>query len=120
MPSLFVIQGRDQGRRFDLPATPLTIGRDVANQIQLRDQEASRRHAEFHGEDGQYEVVDLQSSNGTWINGKKVDRATLKTGDRLQIGRTLLLFTGTSVEDSHSVISDVDIVRSRGDSNSRI
>ncbi len=120
MPSLFVIQGRDQGRRFDLPATAQSVGRDANNEIQLRDQEASRRHAELHGEDGDFEVIDLQSSNGTFVNGKKIERAKLKTGDRLQIGRTLLLYTGTSELDPHSVVDDVDIVRSRGDSNSRI
>ena len=119
MASLFVIQGRDQGRRFDLAATAQSIGRDANNGIQLRDHEASRRHAELHGEDGEFEVIDLQSSNGTWVNGKKVDRATLRTGDRLQIGRTLLLFTGVGDNESPSSIGHVDI-RSRGDSNSRI
>jgi signal transduction histidine kinase/pSer/pThr/pTyr-binding forkhead associated (FHA) protein len=120
MASLFVIQGRDQGRRFDLPAASWTIGRDAANPIQLRDHEASRRHAEVHGEDGEFEIVDLQSSNGTWVNGKRVERHTLRTGDRVQIGRTLLLFTGASDDNVPSVAEQVNIVRSRGDSNSRI
>jgi signal transduction histidine kinase/pSer/pThr/pTyr-binding forkhead associated (FHA) protein len=118
MASLFVIQGRDQGRRFDLPAEAVTIGRDAANAIQLRDHEASRRHAELSNSTGEFEILDLDSSNGTWLNGKKVERAVLRTGDRLQIGRTLLLFTGVS-DDSSAVLDDVDI-RSRGDSNSRI
>jgi two-component system, NtrC family, sensor kinase len=120
MASLFVIQGRDQGRRFTLPATTRSIGRDAANDIQLRDHEASRRHAELHGEDGQFEIVDLQSSNGTWLNGKRVERAMLRTGDRVQIGRTLMLFTGVSDDEPSSAVEHVDIVRSRGDSNSRI
>jgi len=120
MASLFVIQGRDQGRRFDLAAEARTIGRDAGNHIQLRDHEASRRHAELHGEDGQFELVDLQSSNGTFVNGKRIERATLRTGDRVQIGRTLLLFTGPSDDESPSKLEHVDIVRSRGDSNSRI
>jgi two-component system NtrC family sensor kinase len=120
MASLFVIQGRDQGRRFDLPAASRTIGRDAENHIQLRDHEASRRHAELHGEDGEFEIVDLQSSNGTWVNGKRVERYQLRTGDRIQIGRSLLLFTGVNDDDLPPAVEHVDIVRSRGDSNSRI
>jgi signal transduction histidine kinase/pSer/pThr/pTyr-binding forkhead associated (FHA) protein len=121
LASLFVIQGRDQGRRFDLAAAAQTIGRDSANGIRLNDHEASRRHAELHGEDGDFEVVDLQSSNGTWVNGQKIDRATLRTGDRVQIGRTLLLFTDMNddEDDSSSVLNDIDI-HSAGPSNSRI
>lgn len=120
MSSLFVIQGRDQGRRFDLAAAAQTVGRDASNPIQLHDHEASRRHAELQGEQGKFEIVDLQSSNGTWINGKKVERATLRTGDRVQIGKTLLLYTGGSdEEDSQSVLDHVDI-HSRAESNSRI
>src|SRR6478752_6246921 len=106
MASLFVIQGRDQGRRFDLATAAQTVGRDATNQIQLHDHEASRRHAELHDEGGDIEIVDLQSSNGTWVNGKKVERARLQTGDRVQIGRTQMLFTGGG-DDSFSILDQV-------------
>lgn len=120
MASLFVIQGRDQGRRFDLAASAQTLGRDAGNQIQLHDSEASRRHAELRGEEGEFEIVDLASSNGTLVNGKRVERAVLRTGDRVQIGRTLLLYTGGSDEsDASAVLDDIDI-HSPGPSNSRI
>src|SRR5689334_1600220 len=102
MASLFVIQGRDQGRRFDLADAAQTSGRDPTNQIRLNDNEASRRHAELHGAGGEYEIVDLQSSNGTLVNGKRVERATLRTGDRVEIGRTKLLFTGGSADSDSS------------------
>ena len=98
MASLFVIQGRDQGRRFDLADAAQTIGRDATNQIQLHDDEASRRHAELHRAGGEFELVDLESSNGTWVNGKKVERTSLRTGDKVTIGKTLLLFTGGSTD----------------------
>ena len=45
MPSLFVIQGRDQGKRFELREGVLGVGRDVSNFIRLQDTEVSRRHA---------------------------------------------------------------------------
>jgi two-component system NtrC family sensor kinase len=120
MASLFVIQGRDQGRRFDLPQDVVTIGRDNANGVQLHDSEVSRQHAEIKYVDGGYALTDLKSSNGTFINEQQIEERRLANGDRVQIGRTLLIFTG--IEDSSSVrLPDVDIV-GRGElgENSRI
>src|SRR5688572_24827875 len=109
MASLFVIQGRDQGRRFDLPQDVVTIGRDNANGVQLHDSEVSRQHAEIKDADGGYVLTDLKSSNGTFINEQQIEDRRLSNGDRVQIGRTLLIFTG--VEESSSVrLPDVDII----------
>lgn len=120
MASLFVIYGRDQGRRIDLPAESRVLGRDASADIQLRDSEVSRKHAEVRAGAGTFEILDLESSNGTWVNGKKVERQSLRTGDRVQIGRTLLLFTGVPNDEPSIAVQDVSIIRSRGDSNSRI
>ena len=59
MASLFVIQGRDQGRRFELTKDVITIGRDNANNVQLHDSEVSRRHAEIRFAEGNYSLVNL-------------------------------------------------------------
>lgn len=120
MASLFVIQGRDQGRRFELSQDVAKIGRDNGNGVQLHDSEASRHHAEIRWMDGGHVLVDLKSSNGTFVNEQQVEERRLANGDRLQIGRTLLIFTG--VEDSSFVrLPNVDIV-GRGEigENSRI
>ena len=85
MPSLFVIQGRDQGRRFELSVPVITLGRDRSNDIQLHDTEVSRRHAEFRQENDEYALVDTQSSNGTFVNQQRIERSALKSGDRLQV-----------------------------------
>jgi signal transduction histidine kinase/pSer/pThr/pTyr-binding forkhead associated (FHA) protein len=119
MATLFVIQGRDQGKRFDLRANALCVGRDSSAQLQLHDDEASRRHAEITREHGRYTLTDLQSSNGTWLNGRRLSEPQeLKTGDRVQIGRTLLLFTAG--EEPSQAVDEIAIVRPRGDSRSRI
>jgi two-component system, NtrC family, sensor kinase len=120
MASLFVIQGRDQGRRFDLAQDVVTIGRDNSNIIQLHDSETSRHHSEIRWADGGHVLVDLQSSNGTFINEKPITEQRLVNGDRVQIGGTLLIFTG--VEDSAAIqLPDVDIVgRGGAGENSRI
>ena len=114
MPSLFVIQGRDQGKRYELEQAQLEIGRDIAASIQLNDTEVSRRHAALLVDD-QVEIVDLNSSNGTFVNGARVERANLSSGDRVQIGRTLMIFTGS--QSPTAIANEVDIVRQvNGDS----
>ena len=87
MPCLFVIQGRNRGSRYDLAGhdATLSIGRDPGNVVQLEDNEVSRRHAEIRRVGENYVVGDLRSSNGTWLNNRKVERAELASGDRIQV-----------------------------------
>ena len=92
MASLFVIQGADQGKRFELKSKPMALGRDNSNPIRLHDTEVSRRHAEVRPVDDSYRIVDLGSANGTFVNGQPVDQAPLRSGDRLQLGQTVMLF----------------------------
>ena len=94
MPSLFVIRGADQGAKFELQTENVLLGRDRASDIQLRDSEVSRRHAEFHQSGGEFTVQDLESSNGTFVNGRRVQRQTLASGDQVQTGTTVMLYTG--------------------------
>ncbi|RUL88850.1 ATP-binding protein [Tautonia sociabilis] len=93
MASLFVVQGADRGKRFELPGGPAALGRERTSPIRLHDSEVSRRHAEVRPEGPEgYRIVDLGSANGTFVNGQLVDQATLRPGDRVQIGSTVLLF----------------------------
>jgi signal transduction histidine kinase len=92
---LFVIQGRDQGRRVELSEPTIGIGRDSTNTIKLHDTEISRRHAEIHINETGCQWIDLGSSNGSFINSSRVDRHLLRSGDRVQVGRTLMIFTGS-------------------------
>ncbi len=90
MPSLFVIQGRDQGTRFELDRDTVSLGREVTNTVQVHDTEVSRRHAEIRREGQDYSLIDLGSSNGCFVNGQRVQHCELSSGDRIQIGRTLM------------------------------
>ncbi|MGB6041920.1 MAG: ATP-binding protein [Pirellulales bacterium] len=93
MASLFVIQGRDRGHRFELEGSSCGVGRDTANVVRLQDTEVSRRHAEIRCSDNGCELIDLGSSNGTYVNKQRVGQWKLSSGDQVQLGRTLLLFT---------------------------
>ncbi len=70
----------------------MALGRDQSNPIRLHDTEVSRRHAEVRPVDDAYRIVDLGSANGTFVNGQPVDQAPLRSGDRLQLGQTVMLF----------------------------
>ena len=96
MSSLFVILGTGQGIRHELLKRVVTIGRDSSNVLQLNDGEVSRRHAEVRRLDGADVVVDLGSSNGIFVNGKRVTEQRLENGDQIQIGKTLFLYTRSS------------------------
>lgn len=120
MPSLFVIQGRDRGHRFELENPNSGIGRDIANEIRLQDTEVSRRHAEIRQTDDGCELVDLGSSNGTYVNGQRADRCLLSSGDQLQLGRSLLLFTAGADPAGMAADKSVNIVSVAGSNDSRI
>ena len=93
MQTLFVIQGFDQGQRFELCHDQITVVRDAENTIQLHDDEVSRQHAELRRVERGYQLVDCTSSNGTFINAEPIEQQLLRSGDRVQIGRTLMLYT---------------------------
>ena len=108
--SLFVIQGRNRGTRFTIHAGQgaVSIGREAGNVIQLDDNEVSRRHAEIRRVGDADVVGDLKSSNGTFLNDARVDRAELASGDRIRIGRTILVYGKDG--DDPATFAAVDIV----------
>jgi signal transduction histidine kinase/pSer/pThr/pTyr-binding forkhead associated (FHA) protein len=118
--TLFVIRGIDQGVRFELDGTTFQIGRDSSNTIQIHDSEVSRHHAEIRFNDGEYVLSDLNSSNGTYVNGRRIDRHKLESGDQVQAGSTLMLFTGTLDDSSVDLAQNVRIGPSAEPSDSRI
>lgn len=106
MPTLFVIRGVDQGSRFELTEPTIRLGRDPSSSIPLHDTEVSRHHAEIRRIDGEYSISDLNSSNGTFINGQRIRQQQLTSGDQLQVGSTLMLYTGPA-EESHEDLADI-------------
>jgi signal transduction histidine kinase len=109
--SLFVIQGRDQGARFELDsdAASFSLGREAGNRIQLHDTEVSRHHAELRRAGDDFILTDLGSSNGTFVNNQRIERRELASGDQVQVGRTVMLFTGPAEVPSSSLGEKIDI-----------
>lgn len=83
---------RDFGASFDISDGEAVVGRDPGCEVSIDDGKASRRHAALTPlEDGTIRVRDLGSSNGTWVNTKRVEQALLQGGEQLQIGHTVFV-----------------------------
>lgn len=87
-----VLEGIDKGRVFRDVPTPVTIGREEGNLLRLNDERVSRFHAKVQLDDSDYILTDLESTNGTRVNGAVVQIRRLRFGDRVGVGRSVLLF----------------------------
>lgn len=94
MATLIVLQGPDKGRTLRTGDDVVLLGRG-SNQIPLTDPTISRRHAELRVVNGAWTIADLDSANGTYVNGVRITRPTrLKHGDQIRVGGTLLVYSG--------------------------
>lgn len=92
--TLTVLEGADTGTRITLSRTRTVIGRRDAH-VLLNDPEVSSLHTAITVEGTHYTIRDLRSTNGTFLNGKRIEEAELAHLDEIRLGRTTLLFTAT-------------------------
>lgn len=76
---------------FVVDGRPLTIGRGLDNGLVVADTRASRHHARIHGRQGALLLSDLGSTNGSWVNDRRIQEIALGEGDRIRIGDTVLV-----------------------------
>ena len=96
MAELRVTTGEGEEHTVPLDASRIVFGRDEGCDFVLSEQRASRTHCAFEPVGRGWRVVDLQSSNGTWLGGKPVLGARLQSGDEIEIGRTILTYVGAA------------------------
>ncbi len=84
--TLEVIEGPENGKKFDLSTNSTTIGRAPDNDLPLQDPSVSSHHARIDFHNGQYFLSDLQSSNGTYVNNNRVDQSPLNDKDLIALG----------------------------------
>jgi pSer/pThr/pTyr-binding forkhead associated (FHA) protein len=113
--TLRVVQGADRGRIYAELKTPISIGREEGNTIQLNDERISRFHCKIQEDNDHLVLTDLESTNGTRVNGQDCQLRILRFGDIIAVGRSLLLFgtheqitarvneSLTAVEDSRMI-----------------
>ena len=89
--TLRVLHGADRGRVFERLPTPVTIGREEGNTIQLNDERISRYHLKLQEDNDKVVLTDLESTNGTKVNGEDIQVRIVRDGDMIAVGRSLLL-----------------------------
>ncbi|SHJ95911.1 FhaA domain-containing protein [Desulforamulus aeronauticus] len=90
--SLVVEEGADAGKEFPLNDFRTSFGRRDTCDIIINDTGVSRRHAQVEKIGGRYWLTDLNSTNGTFVNGLPIDKMELSTGDVITVGNTVLIF----------------------------
>lgn len=90
-PALIVLTGDSVGERISLHGNAL-VGRDPDAEIVLTDQGVSWQHAFIEDRGGRYVVVDLQSTNGTFVNGERATEIQLSSGDKIRFGKMTVRF----------------------------
>jgi len=92
--SLVILNGDFEGMQYELSSDETLIGRNPTTDITLLDEGISREHTMILYDEGEgvYMIEDLQSTNGTKVNGKRLRSANLSDGDEIQIGHTRFKF----------------------------
>ncbi|WP_051978676.1 sigma 54-interacting transcriptional regulator [Edaphobacter aggregans] len=112
-PRLLVISGSLPGTVRHLVEGQFFIGRDEANQLCLTDPAVSRRHCMLQQLDEHYELVDLDSRHGTFVNGVPVRRKLIEHGDTIRVGRSELVFLsheGDEMTQATAIHSDLPAI----------
>ena len=91
-PRIVAISGPLKGQIFHLADGPISVGRETSNRMSMRDSTVSRQHCVVDMQDGQVSLTDLESHNGTYVNGIPVRKRVLTHGDILRIGQCDLVF----------------------------
>ena len=125
--TLRVLDGADRGKVFQNLPTPVTIGREEGNVVQLNDERISRFHIKIQEDLGKLVLTDLESTNGTRVNGEDAQLRILRYGDVIALGRSVLLY-GTREqiagrldelrENGLEVTGDLDPAKSQPDGSS--
>ena len=102
-PRLLVIAGPAKDSTIPLPEGEATLGRDPANAVAVADTSVSRKHCLLRKEeDGRFQIKDLDSRNGTLVNGRPVKEQWLRHGDEIATGDSVFLFLVEEQEQARS------------------
>lgn len=114
--TLRVLDGADRGQVFSIETAPITIGREEGNSIQLNDERISRFHVKIQQDHDDLVLTDLESTNGTKVNGEEVQLRILRHGDMVTLGRSTLIFgTRSEINQRFGRLGSAEIVEKPSD-----
>jgi hypothetical protein len=112
-PYAYLVVQDETKQRYPITRTTCRIGRSKDNELTLRDNSISRRHAEIHRDKGEiFTLIDLSSLNGVYVNNVKIKKHRLHEGDILEIGDVILRFTLHSIayeQEDSTVVQDTKV-----------
>ncbi len=92
---LIVVSAEDKGP-IEIHGEDVTLGREADNHVVLKDPSISRKHARLTRVEDGWDLIDLHSGNGTYVNGKRIERALVKNNDEIRLGSATFRFADTS------------------------
>jgi predicted component of type VI protein secretion system len=93
---------------FELSERPITIGRGADADLVIHDEKASRQHCGLRLWNGDFYLKDLESKNGTYVNGQRIEMARLNPGDTLRVGSTVFNFEQDIGKGTQTVLKEVE------------
>lgn len=115
--TLRVLDGADRGQVFSIDSAPITIGREEGNSIQLNDERISRFHVKIQQDHDDLVLTDLESTNGTKVNGEEVQLRILRLGDMVTLGRSTLIFgTRSEINQRFGRLNSAELADKQSDS----
>lgn len=117
MAFLVIERGKEAGSRISLTEFPVSVGRDASNTVVVNDDQSSRYHLRIKKRGQLYILEDLDSRNGTYVNGDKVLNAALQSGDKILVGSTELVFLASepNIEIASEIINfDMQVAQDLG------
>ena len=100
MPKLHILSGILEGKVIDIVEERVTIGRALDNMIRLEDGTVSHHHAMLLTENGEFKLRDLNSTNGTRVNGSRIVETKLQNGDQVRVGSVEVRFESDAKKTS--------------------
>src|SRR3954447_8048408 len=111
-PRIIVLSGSSKGLVIPFGDGSVSVGRDSSNTLCLARSTVSRRHCRIDRSDGTFELIDLDSHNGTFVNGIPIGQKTLSHGDTIRVGDSELLFVEHEFDNAH--VFDIDLSKQDG------
>ncbi len=107
-PRLQVAAGPLTDSTYFLTDAEIRIGRDPSNSLAISDLSLSRRHCVLSREQDSYKICDLDSRNGTFVNGGAVSEASLCHGDRISVGESVFVFLDKDEDPDEAIVAAVE------------